>query len=907
VDNRTKTKAQLIAELEALQAEVAVLKQAGAVKKCDSTLRSCLPQQELLLLNFFNGATHSNVGLFIVDTKLRYLQINQALANINGYSIESHLGQSIPDLLPDLASTVAPLLQSLIQTGQPISNLEVSGFVPSQPGVLRHWLSSYFPIASETGAVVAVGGIVQEISEYKQTIEALRQSEASLRLAQRLAHVGSWQWDCVTDTVTWSEEMYRIHGRDLSSPAPQSGEFAHHIYPDDLSVYQQLIDRARAGYSFEVDLRIIRPDGEIRYIEARGEPGVFNQQGELLRLFGTVLDVTDRKRAEEALRQSEFALREAQRLSHVGSWHWSLETGIVWSEEIYRIHGLDPSSSPPDGQEMAKYVHPDDLEIHSAIAAASVTGQAYEFDLRIIRPDGEIRYIEVRGEPGIRNEQGEIIGLFGTVLDVTDRKRVEEQLRRSEANLARAQKIAHIGSWEYDIAGQSCTWSEELYRIHQLDPSQSAPVGEAMDRLIHPDDLWIDRQLVKQPLVAGQPCEVDLRIVRQDGEVRHIEVRGEPIFNSSGQITSWVGTVMDITERKRIEEKLRRNEAEIRAMLSAIPDMLIRVKKDGTRLFISPGSIKSCNPVETLVGGSVYDTLPLELVNQRMAAVKRAIETDERQVYEYEIVIDGEIRYEEARVVAINEEEALIVVRDITERHQLEQIKTEFISVVSHELRTPLTSIQVALSLLDGHLVEPNSDDGQAMIHVAAEGVDRLVRLVNDILDLERLESGKLQIKTQPCNLIDLIYTAIEQMQELANQASIAIKVSANPCSIDADPDRLVQVLTNLLSNAIRFSPANSTIEIGVIAIPSTLYSSPAFRFMVKDEGRGIPADQLDRIFERFQQVDASDSREKSGTGLGLAICRMIIQQHGGQIWAESRLGEGSVFYFTIPVLEMSK
>lgn len=321
--------------------------------------------------------------------------------------------------------------------------------------------------------------------------------------------------------------MYRIHGRNRHQPAPRGHDITHHIHPEDLALYQQLTDRAREGYSFEVDLRIIRPDGEVRYIEARGEPGVFNERGELLRLYGTVLDVTERKRVEEALRQSELALREAQRPAHVGSWHWTIETGIVWSEEIYRIHGLDPAGSPPDGEEIAKYVHPDDLEIHAAIVAASVTGQPYEFDLRIIRPDGEIRYIEVRSEPGVCNEQGEIIGLFGTVLDVTDRKRIEEKLRQSEANLARAQKIAHIGSWEYHLARQTCTWSEELYRIHQLDPNQPAPVGEAMDRLIHPDDLWIDRQLVKAPLLARQACEVDLRIVRQDGQVRHIEVRGD--------------------------------------------------------------------------------------------------------------------------------------------------------------------------------------------------------------------------------------------------------------------------------------------------------------------------------------------------------------------------------------------
>lgn len=769
MDDRSKTTDQLIAELEALRAEVASLKQQP---EFDPFVCKPLIQHEQLSSVFFNGATRANVGLFIVDTDLRFLQINQALANINGYPIEAHRGQIISDLLPDLAPTVTPPLQSLIQTGQPIANLEVSGYVPSQPGSLRHWLMSLFPLTNSSGAILAVGGIVFEITDYKQTLEALRQSEENLRMAQKIAHVGSWHWDRLAQTVFWSEEMYRIHGCNPTQPPPQGMDLEPYIHPDDRMMYQTLTKQAQAGHSFEMDLRIIRPDGEVRYVEARAEPGVFNEQGELLHLFGTVLDVTERKRVEDALRKSEFALREAQRLAHVGSWQWTREMGAVWSEEIYRIHGLDPNKPGPPGHEEArKNIHLDDLAIHDAIYDATMAGQPYEFDLRIVRPDGDVRYIEARGMPAVRNEQGDIIELFGTVMDVTD--------------------------------------------------------------------------------------------------------------------------------RKHIEEKLRRNEAEIHAILAAIPDMLIRVKRDGTRLFLSPGSLQSYRPIEDLVGGSVYDTLPSAIAHQRMAYVEKAIETQERQVYEYEILINGNLHCEEARIVAINDEEALIVVRDITESKRLERLKAEFISVVSHELRTPLTSMQVALSLLDDQLVDPTSEDGQNMIHVATEGVDRLVRLVSDILDLERLESGKLRIKKQPCNSADLIDTAIDQMKDLANRSNITIKTTIVPRLIHADPDRLVQVLTNLLSNAIRFSSPNSIIAIH--AEPS----HPLFmQFSIQDQGRGIPEDQLESIFERFQQVDTSDSREKSGTGLGLAICRSIIHQHGGHIWAESNLGQGSTFYFTIPILE---
>ncbi|MFB2877721.1 PAS domain S-box protein [Floridanema aerugineum] len=961
MDDRTKTKEQLIQELQALRAEVATLKQhsgwnssfrlpplhsvngnhsaKGATrtkvlqlqqeknfsqqakeKESDTgqQLYQELIEQEQLFAGFFNAATQSNIGLFIVDTNLKFLHINQTLADINGYSIEFHLGKFLPDLLPELAPTLTPLFQTLIETREPISNLEVSGYAPSQPGVLRHWMNSFFPISSPTGEAIAIGGIVVEITKYKQAIEALHQSEFNLRTAQRIAHVGSWHWDCKKKTVIWSQEMYRIHGLDPNQPAPQGKEIERLIHPDDLAEHQKLVERAQAGYSFEFDLRIIRPDGEIRYIEARGEPGVYNEQGELLHLYGTALDVTDRKRVEQALRQSEFALREAQRIAHVGSWQWQQEDRkISWSEEIYRIHGLDPNSFVADLQKREKYVHPDDLEIHQEIVNASLRGEPYEYDLRIIRPDGEIRYIEAKAKPGTFNERGELIGLFGTLLDVTDRKRVEAQLRQSQANLARAQKIAHIGSWEYEIASQTCTWSEELYRIHQLDPSQKAPVGEEMDRLIHPDDLWINQQLVKARLAAGECCEADLRIVRRDGEVRYIEVRGEPVFDSQGQITGWVGTVMDITDRKQTEASLREWNRRWRSLLDQVQLMVVGLDTQGFVEYVNP------------FFSSITGYKESEIISQEW--LKTFVVPQEWQVSKDHFVnlLEQRVQYSyyQNRIITKSGEERIIVWNntalqdpvgntigiigigeDITEQHKLERLKREFVSIVSHELRTPLTSMQVALSLLDQQLVEPTSEEGQGMIRVATEGVDRLVRLVNDILDLERLDSGEFHIEKQLCYPAHLIESAINQMKDLANKSNIKFEVSVISRPIQGDRDRLIQVLINLLSNAIRFSPVHSTIQIHVETFQETsvhnLFSATFMKFMVKDYGRGIPSDWLESIFERFQQVDASDFRQKGGTGLGLAICRSIIQQHGGRIWAESKLGKGSSFYFTLPISE---
>ncbi|MFK8182577.1 MAG: ATP-binding protein [Phormidesmis sp.] len=254
---------------------------------------------------------------------------------------------------------------------------------------------------------------------------------------------------------------------------------------------------------------------------------------------------------------------------------------------------------------------------------------------------------------------------------------------------------------------------------------------------------------------------------------------------------------------------------------------------------------------------------------------------------------------------------------DISDRKAVERMKDEFIAVVSHELRTPLTSIHTSLKLLATGRLGNLSEDGQQMLEVADENTDRLVRLVNNVLDLQRIESGEVTMDAALCNTADLLEQAAEAMQTMAQQHFIALKTQAASLDIWADPDYIVRILTNLLGNAIKFSNSGDTIRLSVqpyveTADDSALSSGEAHQFCaahsqkalfcVEDSGQGIPQDKISKIFERFQQVDSSDSREKGGTGLGLTICQKIVEQHGGKIWAESQLGEGSQFYFTIPL-----
>jgi PAS domain S-box-containing protein len=392
----------------------------------------------------------------------------------------------------------------------------------------------------------------------------------------------------------------------------------------------------------------------------------------------------------------------------------------------------------------------------------------------------------------------------------------------------------------------------------------------------------------------------------------------------------------ELLQREQIEASLQESDRRWRSLLDNVELVVVGLDIHSTIEYVNPFFLK-------LTGYQVTEVIGQNWLNLFLNPSQRsAFQTVFREILEHNWHTHHQnpivTQSGEERMIAWNNTvlrdvsgQAIGIVgigEDITERYKVERMKAEFISVVSHELRTPLTSMQAALSLLSEKIIDPTSAEGEATIQIATDGVDRLVRLVNDILDLERLESGKVRLEKRPCNVRDLVDTAIAQMQELANQAGITLETGPCAFQVYADGDRLLQVLTNLLSNAIKFSPPASTVFLSVTLQPgepsiaesrdqnrdqnhdpvsqeSLDYpdSFPMLLFTVTDQGRGIPVENLESIFDRFHQVDASDSREKGGTGLGLAICRSIVRQHGGEIWAESVMGEGSQFSFTVPMV----
>ncbi|HEY9660076.1 MAG TPA: response regulator, partial [Allocoleopsis sp.] len=579
------------------------------------------------------------------------------------------------------------------------------------------------------------------------------------------------------------------------------------------------------------------------------------------------------------------------------------------------------------------------------------------------------------------------------------RQQVEEALRESEARLRLALEAAQMSTWDWDLLANQVIWSGGHEHLFGRDKGQFDGSYEMFMSHIHPDDRTPLLRTLNQAKQDHRDYSCEFRVVWADNSIHWIESRGKFFYNEAGAAIRMIGTMRDISHRKQVEadlhlaknelelrvaertaelfslnrrlqaelderqrtqEALRISQARFAGIVSVADDAIISIDRHQQITLFNRGAEKIFGYSESEVLGKPLDVLmPLRYVQMHQrhvvdfgdstSAARRMAER--REIYGRRK--DGTEFPAEASIskLDLGEEKLFtVILRDITERKQVERMKDEFISVVSHELRTPLTSIHGSLGMLMSGLLQANSEQGKRLLQIAVESTDRLVRLVNDILDIERIESGKVKMEKVDCLVDDLVGEAIDVVQPIADKAQVSLIVSASALSIWADPDRLVQTLTNLLSNAIKFSPPGSSVELSTILVdpekidpdqleqdkpeqdkleqdkleqdkleqdaidpasPQGIHASmlkakilaPAILFTVRDRGRGIPADKLDSIFERFQQVDSSDSRNHDGTGLGLAICRSIVQQHGGQIWVESCMGQGSSFYFTIPAV----
>lgn len=655
-----------------------------------------------------------------------------------------------------------------------------------------------------------------------------------------------------------------------------------------------LLVLATFGYGRLLDREVVSAGEREKYLRT------LKEREEALRKAGAERD----EQREELLREQQL-MSDAERLAGLGAFELDLRANkLWWSEVMFSLFGVKPGEFEPSYDKFLEMVHPADRSLVSASVERSMaTRTPFSFDLRIVAADGKERILATFGRIDL-DDQGQPLRIRGIAQDITERKWAEEQLLRQEAQLAEAQRVARIGSWELDIQTRAVTWSDELHEILGYGSGEVQPSFKAYMSLVPPGENRRVYRLLEKAVADQSRFEFEHTLVRKDGAEVVMLVRGVIDRDAENKPVRILGVSQDVTARKKSEDALRISEERFQLASRATNDIVWDWSPADDSLWVSEGfSTRFGHPSWGNIDIQVwYRNIHPDDLDRIDKSIHAAIESTAKDW-------SGEYRFRDGAglwhevldrgyIVRDGAGKAVRVIgamMDVTERRAVERMKDEFISTVSHELRTPLTSIRGALGLLSSGRLGALPEKGQRLLEIASSNTDRLVRLINDILDIERIESGKVTLAKVNCDGADLVRHAADIIRSLADRERISIAVNARSSPLVADADRIIQTLTNLLGNAVKFSPPGSTV---------TVTAEPRGHdvvFTVADRGRGIPAGKLSTIFERFQQVDASDAREKGGSGLGLAISRSIVRQHGGEISVESEPEKGSTFTIVIP------
>ena len=434
-------------------------------------------------------------------------------------------------------------------------------------GEYRWHLDRGQPLRDGDGNIVRWYGVVTDIEDRKRVEEALRRNERLLAEAQRLSHTGSAGMEAGTKRMFWSEETARIYGyAPGTEPTPEL--ILQRVHPDDLDLLKSVLERAgKAGSDFDFEHRLLMPDGSIKYIRNLAHPLKYGDGHE--ESVGAIMDITERKVAEETIRRSEVYLGEAQRLTRTGSWVWNAEdrSAVHLSAEWYRIYEFDAAEGPPTWEKRLERVHPEDRSKWRDVIERAINDKAdYEVEFRIFQPNGELRWIHTLGHPVLK-PNGDLVQFLGSSTDITERKEAEQKLREQEMEL---RQMLDFATQLIVVYGPN---RERLYSNRvaldyaglSLEEWRQIPERYAF---VHPDDRAREREQFDRALSAGSSYELELRLRKSDGTYRWFQARSNPVLDDTGHIRRWYVTCTDIHDRKIAEEALQKENAALREELN---------------------------------------------------------------------------------------------------------------------------------------------------------------------------------------------------------------------------------------------------------------------------------------------------------------------------------------------------
>jgi len=547
-------------------------------------------------------------------------------------------------------------------------------------------------------------------------------------------------------------------------------------------------------------------------------------------------------------------------------------------------------------------VHPDDQKrTEERWLEATQQGTGFEVIIRWRRYDGIYRWFLLQARP-VKDKHGQVSSWVGAIIDINAQKLAEETVRESEERFHALADDIPIFIWMSDKEGNTTYVNRSLLEYMGMS-SLAEFSGKAWEKLAEPQDLQRIYELHNHAIKTGKTYTLEAPFLNpQNDEIyKYFLLQAMPRYLASGEFFGFIGTAVDINNLKKTQEELATHTAFLRSVIESTPDLILMKDRSGTFVLANQATTRVFGkPPAEIIGHDDRAFFPPAVARTLMETDQRVMTTGKNEVIEETLpTAEGERTYLTTKSPLRNAEHEVIglvlISRDITERKDLEQQKDDFMGVVSHELKTPVTSLKAFAQVLQNRFVKAGDERSAEILVKMDLQINKLTTLIRDLLDVTKLEAGKFQYKENSFFFEDLLREIIEETQRTTTKHQILLQASGTH-QVFGDRERIGQVLINLLTNAIKYSPHAEHILV------TSLAETQQMLVRVQDFGIGIPEDKHAHLFERFYRVSGDTFDTIPGLGLGLYISAEIIKRHGGKIWVESEASKGSTFCFTLPL-----
>jgi PAS domain S-box-containing protein len=759
-----------------------------------------------------------------------------------------------------------------------------------------------------------------DITERRLAEEALRDSETRLRMALTASRMGVWEWDVSSGELFWSPECYEIFGVKEFSGRREA--FVQFLYPEDVERVHAAFDAAlQNGTLYAEEFRIVRPDGAVRWVMNLGQAR-YSETGRPLRMLGTVRDVTDEKEAETALVESRERLRVALESGNIGLWDWDLVSGTVQYSLLWKSqlgYAEDEIKNTPD--EWESRLHPDEKETVLVRVQAMIESDSpdYNIEFRMRHKDGSYRWMLSHGTI-FRSPDNKALRILGSHVDITGFKETQAELIRSRAELQRSndeleRRVAER-TREIELANRTLRAEaverqmvmgalrnlvEKLEQANREVEAANATLKANEARLLRGNAVFTELTRLRASdeselhKAFSQITEAGCDLLETERcsiwlfDENCEKLRCADLFESNRAQHSQ-GVEIDVQNYPRYFETLRGRRAIVADDAHTFP-----ATSEFSQSYLTPLNIASMLDTPVIIGGQMVGVLCCEHVG-----VMRHWKAEERTLASAIAALCSLAMesFERARAEAALRQSMAEAETAREEAERANRAKSEFLSRMSHELRTPMNSILGFAQLMEMHATDEREMERVSYILKAGQ---HLLHLINEVLDLARIESGRLSLSPEPVSVLSTIHLAVDMVRPLVQQRELNLIENYERCVdyyVHADQQRLSQVLLNLLSNAMKYNRKQGEVRVNCECVDNRVV-----RISISDTGYGIAPQHRARLFQPFERLGA-EGGPIEGTGLGLALSRYLIEAMGGSIGVESTPGQGSTFWIELPLTE---